>query len=689
MAEVFIVRPFGSRRPVLKKNAQNVLQTVYFDFDQVETDLIKPAMYALNLGGGTTGEIFAPGDIREDMFSELLKADIVIADITIHNANVFYELGIRHALRHKTTILIKCPGYDDTPFDIIGYRYLSYDKEDPGAGKDKLIETIKEALDAKERKDSPVFNVLPNLEEQESEKFIALPDDFIKEAEDAVAAKYVGKLRLLADEALSFHWKVPALKMIGAALNSLGVFAETKEIWEAVLKHTPNDLLASERISTVYEKIAAALWSRQEAEASAYLKKSDKAADNVLKHPKAGNNQKAEAQSLIARNYKTRWLRTWNKYETLADRSKNALLSTHLFNAQKNYEKGFQYNLNHYYSGLNALGLLTAIIDLAESNPETWVANHDSDEAADIELDKMKAKKISLSQCVSYALDTEMQREENIDNADNRQWLMVSKADLLLLTSNKKERVVNAYKRLWNDVKLQVRQSALRQIELYHSLGLFNENVTAVLENVAIQDPEKAIRDYYLLFTGHMVDAPTREKPRFPNTPEKIAAVRAAIKATIIREQERLPGGFRLKGIAGGACGGDILFHEICKELGIPTTVFLAIPEDQFKVASVAHGGNEWIRKFEALCSDPQTPVYRLSDSKELPKWLSKKKDYGIWQRNNLWELFFALANGGSNMTLIALWDKQKGDGAGGTEDMVNKVNERGGKVEVVEMGEV
>ena len=50
------------------------------------------------------------------MFQKLLTADLVIADISIHNANVFYELGIRHAFREKSTLLIRSNG-DEHPFD--------------------------------------------------------------------------------------------------------------------------------------------------------------------------------------------------------------------------------------------------------------------------------------------------------------------------------------------------------------------------------------------------------------------------------------------------------------------------------------------------------------------------------------------------------------------------------------------
>src|SRR6187402_3195617 len=176
--DVFVVRPFGIKQ-VLKKSANGVSEQVSFDFDRVQTELIDPAIAELSLDGGTTGRIFTAGEIRTVMFSELLLADIVIADISVHNANVFYELGIRNALRDKTTILLKCPGYDDTPFDIIGYRYVSYDREDPKAALGALKQAIVESRMSQKR-DSPVFNMLPKLEVQDIEKFSVVPPEFIE-----------------------------------------------------------------------------------------------------------------------------------------------------------------------------------------------------------------------------------------------------------------------------------------------------------------------------------------------------------------------------------------------------------------------------------------------------------------------------------------------------------------------------
>jgi hypothetical protein len=139
-------------------------------------------------------------------------------------------------------------------------------------------------------------------------------------------------------------------------------------------------------------------------------------------------------------------------------------------------------------------------------------------------------------------------------------------------------------------------------------------------------------------------------------------------------------------GLSGGACGGDILFHEICNEIGIPTKLYLALPREQFLVKSVSFAGPEWIDRFDNLYK--KLPHFTLADSTEIASW-QRKKDYSIWERNNLWMLYNALINGGMNMTIIALWDGKGGDKAGGTEDMVKIAKEKGAKVIVIDINDV
>jgi hypothetical protein len=120
------------------------------------------------------------------------------------------------------------------------------------------------------------------------------------------------------------------------------------------------------------------------------------------------------------------------------------------------------------------------------------------------------------------------------------------------------------------------------------------------------------------------------------------------------------------RGLAGGASGGDILFQELCAELGIPSDLYLALSPDAFCEASVEDSGPRWEKRFYDLVAKLPTRV--LAESAELPAWLRSRPDYDLWKRNNLWMLHNAIALAGRNITLIALWNGQGGDGPGGSE---------------------
>jgi hypothetical protein len=210
------------------------------------------------------------------------------------------------------------------------------------------------------------------------------------------------------------------------------------------------------------------------------------------------------------------------------------------------------------------------------------------------------------------------------------------------------------------------------------------ENVAAALaEFVGTEDEVAAKKRHYILFTGHMIDKKDRTERRFPADKETTA--RSAIKEVLEKEVSKIEG--PVLGIAGGACGGDILFHEVCGELNIPTEMYLAVPREQFIVESVQLGGPNWVDRFNALFKKLKHKV--LAESKELPNWLQKKPDYTIWERNNIWMLNSALVCGGIQMTIIALWDGKKGDGTGGTEHMVQQAMERGGKTIILNTNEL
>ena len=87
--------------------------------------VIKPALEEEGFDVFRADEEIKAGNIRTDMFQELLLADLVVADLSIDNPNVWYELGVRHGLRARGVIQINCQR-DYMPFDVYTDRALRY-----------------------------------------------------------------------------------------------------------------------------------------------------------------------------------------------------------------------------------------------------------------------------------------------------------------------------------------------------------------------------------------------------------------------------------------------------------------------------------------------------------------------------------------------------------------------------------
>jgi hypothetical protein len=131
-------------------------------------------------------------------------------------------------------------------------------------------------------------------------------------------------------------------------------------------------------------------------------------------------------------------------------------------------------------------------------------------------------------------------------------------------------------------------------------------------------------------------------------------------------------------GFAGGASGGDILFHRICGELGIVSRVRLTLPPGPFIAKSVAPADADWEAQFRDLTERLRDTLAVLSPDDELPPWLRRKHDYNIWGRTNVWLLQEALASGAPDVHLLALWNGEPGDGIGGTADLIALAKKEG-----------
>jgi tetratricopeptide (TPR) repeat protein len=665
----FIIRPFGIKDDI--------------NFDEVERLLIAPALEAVGAEGRTTIDIVEAGNIRMDMFRRLLTADLVVADLSIHNANVFYELGIRHALRDRSTFMLRCRA-DSFPFDLQTDRYLEYGKHDPAASLNALVVALQRTMESR-KQDSPVFMWLPNLREPDPSQFMVVPSDFGEEVKRAVADRQAGDLALLSYELRGFEWELKGWRAVGSAQFDVNALVGAKETWEAIRKIEPTDLEANLRLGTVYERLGD-------------LTRSTQALERALTNKTIKPDKRAEAYSLLARNSKTRWRNEWEAASP-EGRAATALRSPHLQDSFENYERAFDEDLNHYYSGLNALALIKVRVELAQALPDVWAENFKTDMKALAELEEHTEHAAKLAATVELSLHATLRRMERAGRGDV--WAEISVADLKLLTTEEPRRVAAAYRNALAAAPSFASASVGKQLAIYRDLGVLDVNLTEVFKIVGEPPPlaapgsapaASAPRKRVLLFAGHMIDAPEREQPRFPADKEQVA--REKIKEVVVKEMNE--GAGVASGYAGAASGGDILFLEVCAELGIPTNLYLAVPPQTYVTTSVQPAKGNWVDRFWRLYNahKEQKRLRVLSEATNerefLPVWLREKKDYSIWQRNNLWMLFNALDEGcdpksdDPNVTLIALWDGKGGDGPGGTGDLVKKVEGLGARCEII-----
>jgi hypothetical protein len=262
MQRAFVIRPFGTKTDSTGTE---------IDFERVHQELIGPALMNAALGGGTTGEIVEPGNIREDMFALIIEADLVVCDITAHNANVFYELGIRHALRKKRSVLIKGgPVKDGTPFDLLTDRYVRYDIANPAAALGALTETIRATLNSDRETDSPVFKMLPGLPEIDTAVIQAVPADFREDVARARAAESAGWLRLLASEVLGLRFQWPALRLVAQAQWELKDYEGARKSYELIRSNDMGDIWRTSSSACTGYKSGQNFWKTRTKRSPAY-----------------------------------------------------------------------------------------------------------------------------------------------------------------------------------------------------------------------------------------------------------------------------------------------------------------------------------------------------------------------------------------------------------------------------------
>ena len=156
----FVVMGFGTKTDFQQQKT--------YDLDKSYRIIIKRAVEEAGLECIRADDVVHAGIIDKPMYELLLDADVVVADLSTSNANAIYELGVRHALRPHTTIVIAEKNFK-FPFDIghllvRPYTHLGegIDSEDAEIAREGLKNAIRELTEKKEI-DSPVYTFLPSL----------------------------------------------------------------------------------------------------------------------------------------------------------------------------------------------------------------------------------------------------------------------------------------------------------------------------------------------------------------------------------------------------------------------------------------------------------------------------------------------------------------------------------------------
>jgi tetratricopeptide (TPR) repeat protein len=332
----FILMPFGQ-----KPDGRGGM----IDFDAVYGELIKPAIVAADLEPIRADEEQTGGVIHKPMFERLLLCEYAVADLTTANANVFYELGVRHAVKPRTTQLLFAEGGAQLPFDVALLRALPY-RLDAG-GRPAAVEADREELTQKLREarggavDSPVYQLVddfPQIDHTKTDVF-----------RDQVA--YCERIKEALAEARRTK-TVEAVKAVEAGLGSLGdeqagvlvdLFLSYRAIsaWEEMIrlaavlpKHVTGTVMIQEQLGLALNRAG-----------------KGEEAEKVLLGLIERRGPSSETYGILGRVYKDRW-------DKAAKAGQKALARGFLTKAIDAYRKGFETDWRDAYPGVNAVTLM-------------------------------------------------------------------------------------------------------------------------------------------------------------------------------------------------------------------------------------------------------------------------------------------------------------------------------------------
>lgn len=332
----FVLMPFGK-----KYDSQNR----EIDFDEVYKQLIKPAIIAANMEPIRADEEMVGGIIHKPMFERLLMCDYAIADLTTANANVFYELGVRHAARPFSTLPIFAKD-TNLPFDVgllRGYPYsLNTERQLDNIEED--MKALTNLLNAAREQitDSPLYQFFDELEPH------AIAHEKTDIFRDRVRYSSHAKREL---ESLRRGQDLKGMKTFEEALNLVdtegGILIDlflsyrALEAWDEMIDlsaklpdHLANSLMIREQLGFALNRAGRG-----------------EEAEEVLSEAVNVYGVNSETLGILGRVYKDRW-----KAET-----DPILKESLLKKAIDTYIEGFEADWRDAYPGINAITLMNSL----------------------------------------------------------------------------------------------------------------------------------------------------------------------------------------------------------------------------------------------------------------------------------------------------------------------------------------
>lgn len=652
----FIAMPFGTKPG---PDGQDI------HFDAVHRELLAPALEAAGCEPLRADQELAAGDIRTDMFQALLVADLVLVDLSIDNPNVWYELGVRHALRDRGVVLVQGPR-PTNPFDTYTDRKLRYhlkggqpDPEHLEADRRAIAAMVRETLNTPtRRKVSPVYKLLPHLQPPQWQQLVLAEANEWSEAHRAWRTRMdtarlknrPGDILLLAGETPTRSLRVQAQREAGAALLRLGHADFALEQYDAALAIHPDDRPARDARIEALSRMG----QFEDAQAAVEALTRDFPTDPA-------------AWALAGRVAEQRWLRRWRgaagdggagdanvepgpgHLQALAA-EEDALLEA----AIAPYAAAFATDPGHHGAGLQAVTLTTLRQHLGG------------------EVDAAQAQ--CLAGGLRWACQAALARSPGDEAALVSTALLATLFDPAPAARKRLKTALAALGRDWLALD-DIRQA----LQLRAQLGWRPDDTAAALAVVQreLDEARAPVRPRkVVLFSGHMMDQPRRAQPRF--APGTEAAAEAQIEAALAR-LDAGPGDLAL---CQAAAGGDLLFLAACQRREMHVQVLLPFDEASFidrsvRPSAAPRQGDDWVLRYYAVQARLRTPPRILLD--ELGPGPAGTNPF---ERCNQWLLLSALAWGLQRLHFICLWDGAGGDGPGGTAHMYNEVKRRTGRVQ-------